>query len=549
MKDKTTALWAVLLTLAFLIAARWLWDLTVRPVDFIDPGGRGFEGMRITGLALVVGTTACVVALVAARRRLGTTLVVSCATLGILTVVAAARRPVLSDFAIVATNAAWLVTAAAAFSVLVAVSPRLSALPRILTTWLTVALAVTGVAAAALAGGSGIGSVIGTSPSLNVPAAARVALGLQTLVLLGGAGACISLLWPARRDHPPARLKSRLSVRIDPVITVASVWLATSLVDRAIHLYPVGTYRDSYRQMYRDWALIGAVRLPMLATGAVVLVVGWSFMVRPSAERLAGGRLVLPDRDPIAMLRDDLAAWVGDPSLRLAYSDGNGRWVGPSGEVRIDSDRYDRATTILTREGRQIGILEYDIALSKAPDAMHTAVALAGVAVDANQLLAVREGLLVESQRLGERLLIADAAMRAEVESVLEAGPLATLRDSADRVVFGATLADVAGTIRQATAEVRQLSHGLYPPELIEDGLSAVVGDRRGAPRRRLPAAVEVTAFRLATVDSSAWFEDRGTMLAVHVRRDTIPRSVLDRIDVLGGVVSDDLVMLPIDEA
>ena len=91
MTNKTTAIWVSLLTLAFLIAGRWLWGLTIRPVDYIEPGGRGFEGMRTTGLALVIGASACIVALVAAWRRLGTALFVSSATLGVLTVLAAAR--------------------------------------------------------------------------------------------------------------------------------------------------------------------------------------------------------------------------------------------------------------------------------------------------------------------------------------------------------------------------------------------------------------------------------------------------------------------------
>ncbi len=102
--------------------------------------------------------------------------------------------------------------------------------------------------------------------------------------------------------------------------------------------------------------------------------------------------------------------------------------------------------------------------------------------------------------------------------------------------------------IRQATAEVRQLSHGLYPPELIEGGLGAVVGDRRGAPRRRLPPAVEVTAFRLVTDDPTGWFEDHDIQRCGYTSDATrSTRSVLDRIDVLGGTVTDDTVDLPLD--
>ena len=53
---------------------------------------------------------------------------------------------------------------------------------------------------------------------------------------------------------------------------------------------------------------------------------------------------------------------------------------------------------------------------------------LAGLAFDANQLLAVSEGRLVEARRLGERLLGADTAMRAEVEELLDNGPIERLR-------------------------------------------------------------------------------------------------------------------------
>jgi hypothetical protein len=139
--------------------------------------------------------------------------------------------------------------------------------------------------------------------------------------------------------------------------------------------------------------------------------------------------------------------------------------------------------------------------------------------------------------------------MRAEVEGLLDEGPIDVLRRCADDLYYGAPISSVVDPIRQATADVRQLSHGLYPPELIEGGLGAVAGDRRGAPHRRLPAAVEVTAFRLVADDPTAWFEDLETVLRVHVRRETIGATVLDRIDVLGGTVTGDHVDLPLDDA
>ena len=116
------------------------------------------------------------------------------------------------------------------------------------------------------------------------------------------------------------------------------------------------------------------------------------------------------------------------PRLQLAFADGTGRWIAPSGEVHLDDLPYDRAITFVTRDGRPIGVLDHDIALSTAPDTLHTAAALAGLAFDANRLLAVSEGRLAETRRLGERLLGADIAMRAEMEELLDEGPIARLR-------------------------------------------------------------------------------------------------------------------------
>ena len=236
------------------------------------------------------------------------------------------------------------------------------------------------------------------------------------------------------------------------------------VIERVVHMMPVDSYRDPHLGTYRAWALVAAVHFPLIAAGAVIGAIGWSIAVRPQVERLPSGTFVLPDSDPVAMLRNDLADWVGDPTLQLAFADGTGRWIAPSGEVHLDDLRYDRATTVVTRGGRPIGVLDHDIALSAAPDALHTAANLAGLAFDANQLLAVSEGRLAEARRLGERLLGADTAMRREVEELLDDGPIKRLRACAGELLFGAPIRDVVDPIRQATAEVRQLSHGLYPP-------------------------------------------------------------------------------------
>jgi len=531
---------ALTISCAALGVSIWLGWLSRRPVEF-TLYRTSIDLMRISGLAIGIGVLTAAVAVMASRRSVSRTALAAIGAAGVLAVVGAARRSELPPALVIMTNAAWLAGAAAVAGAIVA-APRFADVPRRGAIALLAIVGCSGVAAAAWGGDSGLGATIGASPSTDLRMGVRAILAAHLVLLI------VAVTWIVRRWWRNRDTAVVLTAALrDPVVFCGAAWFVAVVIERVVHMMPVDSYRDPHLGTYRAWALVAAVHFPLIAAGAVIGAIGWSIAVRPQVERLPSGTFVLPDSDPVAMLRNDLADWVGDPTLQLAFADGTGRWIAPSGEVQLDDLRYDRATTVVTRGGRPIGVLDHDIALSAAPDALHTAANLAGLAFDANQLLAVSEGRLAEARRLGERLLGADTAMRREVEELLDDGPIKRLRACAGELLFGAPIRDVVDPIRQATAEVRQLSHGLYPPELIEGGLGAVVGDRRGAPRRRLPPAVEVTAFRLVTDDPTGWFEDHGTMLRVHVRRHTIDRTVLDRIDVLGGTVTDVTVDLPLD--
>jgi hypothetical protein len=537
---------------AALAVSVWLVWLSRRPVE-LNPYDTSADLGRVTALAIAIGILTAAVVWMAARRGFPWTSWIWIGAAGVLTVIGAGRRPELPAWMVIVTNAAWLAGAAAVAAAIVA-TPRFANVPRRASALLLALVAVAGVAAAIWGGGSGLGSTMGVTsaatgvdedsppPPTDVPAAGRVVLAVHLVLLI------VAVTWIAARWWRGRDTATGLTAALrEPLVICGALWFTATVIERVVHLMPLDSYRNVYLGAYSDWSVVTAVHIPLIAVGAVIGSIGWSIAVKPHVERLPSGTFVLPDSDPITMLRKDLADWVGDPTLQLAFADGAGRWIAPSGEVHLEDLRYDRASTVVTRNGRPIGVLDHDIALSTAPDALHTAAALSGLAFDANQLLAVSEGRLAEARRLGERLLGADIAMRAEVEELLGDGPIRRLQSCADNLAFGAPISSVVGSIQQATAEVRQLSHGLYPPELIEGGLGAVVGDRRGAPHRRLPAAVEVTAFRLVTDDPTGWFEDEGTVLRIHVRRQTIDPSVLDRIDVLGGTVSNDVVELPLD--
>ena len=530
---------AVAISCLTLAVSIWLGWLSRRTVE-LSLFRASFDLTRVSGLAIAIGGLTAAVVWAASLRRIRWTSLVSLGLAGVLTVLGAGRRPELPTALVIVTNAAWLASAATVAWAIVA-SPRFANVPRRPATALLALVGGTGITAAAWGGGSGLGATFGVLPSTDIPVGSRAMLAVHVVVLIIAIAWIVQLWWRGR--DPSIRLATALR---DPVVICGTGWFVAVVIERVVHLMPLAWYRDLFLNTYSDWALVIAVHLPLVAVGAVIGSIGWQIAVKPQVERLPSGVFVLPDSDPIAMLRDDLADWVGDPTLQLAFADGTGRWIAASGEVHLDSLRYDQVATVVTREGRPIGVLLHDIALTAAPDVLHTAAALAGLAFDANRLLALSEGRLVEARRLGERLLGADAAMRAEMKELLDDGPIDRLRSCAQALLFGAPISSVVEPIRQATAEVRKLSHGLYPPELIEGGLGAVVGDRRGAPRRRLPPAVEVTAFRLVADDPTGWFEDLGTLLRVHVRRHTIGPAMLDRIDVLGGTLATHHVDLPL---
>ncbi len=105
----------------------------------------------------------------------------------------------------------------------------------------------------------------------------------------------------------------------------------------------------------------------------------------------------------------------------------------------------------------------------------------------------------------------------------------------------------VATRLRQISEDVRAVSRGLLPPELATGGLASALPDASSAPSRRLPEAVEVTAFLLADGQQGARVVDEGPQLVIDLGRPPTEAGVLDRIEVLGGSVTGSTVTLPIE--
>jgi hypothetical protein len=401
------------------------------------------------------------------------------------------------------------------------------------------------IAAAMLGGASGPGTTTANATVVaHIPPGARLALAVQSvLVVVLTAAAVIGLV----RRRGRYRLGRRSTV--DPVVVAGVAWVVALAGERVVHLLPIADIRQHAGDVggpadgYRPWASFVGTNIVLTTLGALLAVVGYVVVVRPRLDRLRDGRLAIDDRSTDEAVRD-LATWVGDPSLRIAYADGDGGWVDDRGRpVRVDEP--GTARTVLERDGEPVALLRHEPALAASPSVVRFAAAIAAGTIEADAAAAIADSRVVAARTLASRLVTAEHSTRVKLLGELEVGPLQDLRDCIDLLASGSGLAEVTGRLKRATAETRRISHGLYPPELIEGGLRAAVGSRQGAPSRRLATAVEVTAYLLVRDDPDAVFVDRGTML--EMRLSSTPDVVaLDRVRILDGTWSSPVVTIPV---
>jgi signal transduction histidine kinase len=132
--------------------------------------------------------------------------------------------------------------------------------------------------------------------------------------------------------------------------------------------------------------------------------------------------------------------------------------------------------------------------------------------------LAAQAGLVLELRATAQRLVAAGDAARRRLERdlhdgaqqrlvtvALELGALGQLAASHGSADLAARVEAVRVQLLDATAELREMAHGLHPAVLTQDGLEAAIGflaDRSAVPvqttvvvGRRLPSEVESTAY------------------------------------------------------
>lgn len=248
--------------------------------------------------------------------------------------------------------------------------------------------------------------------------------------------------------------------------------------------------------------------LALLAPDATSLqqVVAWSFAVARAAiwygflaaliaaqlhagrvlQRLVRQSLRRPSQPELeAMLREPL----GDPGLRLAFWDARTEtWTGDgAAEVQepLDGSSGRVATVVETRRGPAVAII-HDAQLQDDPELIETAGAVAVLAAENAELDAAWNDALDELRQSRARIVRAGNVERRKLERDVHDGVqqrliairidlgLAGELPGADARMRG-RLAEIGQCVEDALEELREVSHGLYPPILNDWGLAAAL--------------------------------------------------------------------------
>ena len=206
-----------------------------------------------------------------------------------------------------------------------------------------------------------------------------------------------------------------------------------------------------------------------------------------------------------------LAQAVGDPSLVLGYSLGDGRYADESGRpVPLPAPGSGRAATTVETDGAPAAVLVHDQAALRSPQLSDAVIAAVHLALDNARLQAAVRTNVREVEASRARLLHARDSERKRLEGRLRAGVGRRLDAAADVLRELANEPDelisaLPGELERTRAQLRRFASGLHPRDLDAGGLAAALPAlAAGMP---LPVEVMVECGRLEQpLEVAAWF-------------------------------------------
>jgi signal transduction histidine kinase len=306
---------------------------------------------------------------------------------------------------------------------------------------------------------------------------------------------------PARRVHALTWITAAVIGLIVTAGTAVSVLNASAAVLRPFELIYV------LALIFTPFAiLVGVLRVWMARMRVADLVIRLSETAEPQAVCSA------------------LAEALGDPTLQVCFrlpgsadyvdADGNRARLPPAArfpEGSADcSRRAGQAVTLVARRGEPLAALVHDPELTGQRPLVEAVVAAALLALENGRLHAAQRAQLADVRASRVRIVAAADLERQRIQRDLHDGiqnKLLTAAVLVGQAVPGApsrVLKQASAQLREAIAELRELTEGIHPPSLTAHGLAAAVetlAERAPIPVRfqvpagRWPAPVERTAY------------------------------------------------------
>jgi hypothetical protein len=220
-----------------------------------------------------------------------------------------------------------------------------------------------------------------------------------------------------------------------------------------------------------------------------------------------------PHPSPAAM-EQHMAIAFGDPSLRVAYraAAGDG-YLDASGAPLAVPGTFGAGVAELWDDGEPVALILHDPALDDVPGLMDAAGAATLLTVRNARLSAELRSSIHALHASRARIAAAVDGARRELEHDLAGGArlqLASVRARLDSAasdvgdpVLRALLDELGAAAEQAAETLDDAAHGIYPRQLVKQGLSAalraalgtaaVIGERR--PLQRGPEENEAAVF------------------------------------------------------
>jgi signal transduction histidine kinase len=252
------------------------------------------------------------------------------------------------------------------------------------------------------------------------------------------------------------------------------------------------------------WVL--ASGLPVLAVGFLVAAARWRFAIGSGLYRLAPQ---LHGDMGHEELRAALAEALEDPSVELVYRSSDGRWLDAAGQpVTLPRPDAGRAWTVIADDDSAVAAILHDPALEDQSPFVNAVGGLALVVLVNQRLTAEVEASLQDGRRSRKRILAVADEERRRIERDLHDGAqqrlvalriqleLASERSTEQQLPNAGELHTFGEEVGEALEAIRSLAAGVYPPLLVDCGLTeALRSVVRGSPTPATIAAQDLGRF------------------------------------------------------